>query len=500
EAKRIVAEVDVVHLEGKWPLVRHPAGELRARRSQVILARVEEHAARPAAHPLQHAAEIIIDVQRAHVERDDPAGVIPVEDDSRADSVRLFDDRLHVEDIRAAKQHVADRHQQRPLVDRVDDLLDRHGDPAVLALDHVQLNMRRQHPAQHVIHGRENARFDHYLVARTVEVIRRQQDAHRDRDVLVHRDGIWRRADDLPDLVAQRQVHVPPPLAPGAHAARRPGIGVVAQAVVDRARHRAERVVDQVRARAEDGKFLAPGEQRIVVLGSRGSHRVPSSQGRRESCGGWVWQNRCIIRLFHRQPCISNPHKERTMQLGLGLYRHMLTPENFRFARQAGASAIVAHLCDYFAEGPRIPTTGEQGWGQAGRGLEIWEPENLHALKQSVEAEGLTLAAVENLDPMLWYDVLLDGPRKAEQLETVKRIIRSFGEVGIPILGYNFSIAGVWGHVEGPYARGGAETVAFLGPDGPAETPIPNGMVWNMIYDASAPPGEPLTVDRKSVV
>ena len=182
------------------------------------------------------------------------------------------------------------------------------------------------------------------------------------------------------------------------------------------------------------------------------------------------------------------------MQLGLGLYRHMLTPENFRFARQAGARAIVAHLCDYFAEGPRIPTTGEQGWGQAGRGLEIWEPENLRALKQSVEAEGLALAAVENLDPMLWYDVLLDGPRKAEQLETVKRIIRSFGEVGIPILGYSFSIAGVWGHVEGPYARGGAETVAFLGPDGPAETPIPNGMVWNMIYDASAPPGEPLTV------
>ena len=32
------------------------------------------------------------------------------------------------------------------------------------------------------------------------------------------------------------------------------------------------------------------------------------------------------------------------MKLGLGLYRHMLTPENFRFARQAGAIHIVAHL------------------------------------------------------------------------------------------------------------------------------------------------------------
>lgn len=182
------------------------------------------------------------------------------------------------------------------------------------------------------------------------------------------------------------------------------------------------------------------------------------------------------------------------MRLGLGLYRHMLTQDNYRFARQAGATAIVAHLCDYFAEGPRIPTTGEQGWGLAGRGLEIWEPENLLALKQAINAEGLELAAVENLDPMLWHDVLLDGPRKAEQLETVKHIIRAFGEVGIPILGYNFSIAGVWGHVEGPYARGGAASVAFLGPDGPPETPIPNGMVWNMIYDPDAPPGTVGTV------
>jgi len=40
---------------------------------------------------------------------------------------------------------------------------------------------------------------------------------------------------------------------------------------------------------------------------------------------------------------------------GLGLYKQMLTPENFRFARQAGAQAIVAHLVDYMPAGPRIP-------------------------------------------------------------------------------------------------------------------------------------------------
>ena len=63
------------------------------------------------------------------------------------------------------------------------------------------------------------------------------------------------------------------------------------------------------------------------------------------------------------------------------------------------------------------------------------------------------------------------------------------GAVGIPVMGYNFSIASVWGHVVGPWARGGAESVGFHGPDGPAETPIPNGQVWNMVYDPEAGAG-----------
>ena len=50
-------------------------------------------------------------------------------------------------------------------------------------------------------------------------------------------------------------------------------------------------------------------------------------------------------------------------------------------------------------------------------------------------------------------------------------------------MGYNFSIAGVCGRVTGTFARGGAVSV---GMDGPLDTPMPNGMVWNMIYDPNA--------------
>jgi mannonate dehydratase len=179
------------------------------------------------------------------------------------------------------------------------------------------------------------------------------------------------------------------------------------------------------------------------------------------------------------------------MKPGLGLYRHMLTPENFRFARQAGATHVVAHLVDYFAQGPRIPAAESAGlgWGVSANQGKLWTVEELTALRRAVEAEGLQLAAIENLDPSHWHDVLLDGPRKRQQLEDVKQIVRNLGAAGIPVLGYNFSLAGVWGHVVGPFARGGAESVGFSAATGPAQTPIPNGQVWNMTYDPDAPAG-----------
>ena len=159
------------------------------------------------------------------------------------------------------------------------------------------------------------------------------------------------------------------------------------------------------------------------------------------------------------------------MKLGLGLYRHLLTRENFQFARQVGATHVVAHLVDYFkggAHNPRDnqPTGTARGWGLAGDPATLWSLEELVALRREVEAAGLKLEAIENFDPAHWYDVLLDGPNKRPQLENLKTIIRRLGQAGIPIMGYNFSLAGVAGRVTGPFARGGAESVGL---DGPAQ-------------------------------
>lgn len=176
------------------------------------------------------------------------------------------------------------------------------------------------------------------------------------------------------------------------------------------------------------------------------------------------------------------------MKIGLGLYKKFLTAENFRFARQAGATHIVAHLTDYFSDA-RLPgaRAGAAAWGATSG--QLWSQEELVDLVAAVRAEGLELAALENFDPAFWYDVLLDGPHRRRQLEDLKGLLRRVGAAGIPVMGYCFTLAGVWGHVVGPWARGGAESVAFRGPHPVEETPIPNGEVWNMRYSDDVAPG-----------
>jgi mannonate dehydratase len=181
------------------------------------------------------------------------------------------------------------------------------------------------------------------------------------------------------------------------------------------------------------------------------------------------------------------------MKVGLGLYRHMLTRENYDFARQAGCTDVVIHLVDYFKQSsanPRDnqPTGGKyEPWGLAGDPEKLWTVAEMVQIRREIEDAGLALFGIENLDPAFWYDVLLDGPKRPAHIENVKTIVRNMGEAGIPVLGYNFSIAGVGGRVSGPLGRGGAVTV---GMDGPVDDqPMANGTVWNMIYDPHAAPG-----------
>jgi len=180
------------------------------------------------------------------------------------------------------------------------------------------------------------------------------------------------------------------------------------------------------------------------------------------------------------------------MKVGLGLYRHMLVRDYYDFARQAGCTHVVIHLVDYFNQGTSNPRDNQpsgskyEPWGIAGDQEKLWTVAELSKIREEIEDAGLVLEAIENFDPAHWHDILLDGPKRSEQIEKIKTIISRVGEAGIPVLGYNFSLAGVCGRITAPLGRGRANT---LGMDGPADVPIPNGMVWNMIYDRNAPPG-----------
>lgn len=183
------------------------------------------------------------------------------------------------------------------------------------------------------------------------------------------------------------------------------------------------------------------------------------------------------------------------MKIGLGLYRESLTDQNFRFAAQAGATHIVAHLTNYFTGGtPRLSRGVEDaGWGDCSSD-ELWTYDEMADLVRRLRAHGLELAAIENFSPKFWSDILLDGPRRAEQIAGLKQLVIDAGRAGVPCFGYNFSIAGVWGWTRGPFSRAGAVSVGFdlsaINPD----SPIPDGVLWNMRYRPAVDGNMPITV------
>lgn len=179
------------------------------------------------------------------------------------------------------------------------------------------------------------------------------------------------------------------------------------------------------------------------------------------------------------------------MKLGLGLYRGLLTEDNFKFAKQAGVTHLVVHLVNYFAGRNPVLESGEvnMGWGHTRNQGKLWTYDELRDIRKSIEANGLTWEAIENFDPAHWHDILLDGPKKRQQMEDLKRMIQAVGKAGIPIMGYNFSMAGVWGWKTLPVGRGGAMSQVYDESAIDTTAPIPNGMIWNMIYDEDAPPG-----------
>lgn len=166
------------------------------------------------------------------------------------------------------------------------------------------------------------------------------------------------------------------------------------------------------------------------------------------------------------------------MKAGLGIPGPIMDRETFRFAREIGATHVVAHFAS--DRGAKLDAEGFSGLERSEEYDSRFTYDHFVETREMARAEGLELAAIENFTAADWSDVLLDGPRRGAQIEHLKQIVRDMGRAGVPVLGYNFSLAGVWGRVLEPVARGGALSAVF---DRPDEPPIPQGMIWNQIYD-----------------
>lgn len=123
------------------------------------------------------------------------------------------------------------------------------------------------------------------------------------------------------------------------------------------------------------------------------------------------------------------------MKLGLGFGLDGLTEENLRYARQLGVTHVIVHS----------PRLGERG---------VLEFIELLRLRKFIESCGLEMGGIENLPPDHWDDILHGTVGRDEQICRVCETIENMGRAGVPILGYYFSITGVWGHWRA-YASGG---------------------------------------------
>lgn len=172
------------------------------------------------------------------------------------------------------------------------------------------------------------------------------------------------------------------------------------------------------------------------------------------------------------------------MKLGIGLYKHMLSRDNFRFARQAGCTHLIIHLAEYYSKekGVVTATNDKTNYGESRSMDPAWSLENMLALQRMAREEGLEIYGIENFSPADWYDVLLDGPNKKAQIEYLKQLVRNAGAAGIKTIGYNFSLAGVWGHQRKAVARGHAVSACFNAKELLIDKKIPNGEIWNMTY------------------
>jgi len=116
-----------------------------------------------------------------------------------------------------------------------------------------------------------------------------------------------------------------------------------------------------------------------------------------------------------------------------------------------------------------------------------WSREAIAELQQRFADHGLTVIAIEDTPPM--DDVRLGGPRAYEQLGHLHEQIRAMGELGIPVLCYNWMAVTSWARTATDIpTRGGALTTGFRAAEAAGESLLPDGLQVTLALHPDDPP------------
>jgi mannonate dehydratase len=146
----------------------------------------------------------------------------------------------------------------------------------------------------------------------------------------------------------------------------------------------------------------------------------------------------------------------------------LLTPTPgplWRLVRQAGIEEVVT-LLDGAEQMWRWPHgAGSQDWTPGpyqlpAPGERPWELPALRRLQEGYREYGLTLSAIEDTPPM--DDIRLNGPRRDEQIDWLCAQVRAMGQLGMPLLCYNWHAITAWARTDRAVElRGGALSTGY---------------------------------------
>ncbi|MCI0836503.1 MAG: mannonate dehydratase, partial [Chloroflexi bacterium] len=129
------------------------------------------------------------------------------------------------------------------------------------------------------------------------------------------------------------------------------------------------------------------------------------------------------------------------MRAGFGQFNEA-TPEYLRFAQQYGVTDILLNT-------PQLPSYDG-----------TWSLHDLVKMRTMVESYGMKLSALENVPTQFYDHIMLNGPKRDEQIDNMITTVRNIARAGIPIFGYNWMPSHVW-RTPPKLIRGGAVATAF---------------------------------------